>query len=858
MISFEGIVREVSFRCKTGSPDWSNKEHIAILSEVLTEYGYGHVKHEWIRNLTEGPKDGHKARTSAEVKRDEMEDSKFYHKGNGIYVKTAEKDKDLKDVGNKYTKDDNGKYRPISDKEVVQIMAKNGEMGGSNNNPEAKPKDGGTPEDVNNQEEIEAQKNIKKTFSDPDYQKKIQDEEDAVNDVDPDKEKKALKREKEINSKLTKEQKSARKHIMNSLNIEQVVSNDPSLSADDINYLKLARDMFDEFLNNDTPTDKKQELAKKLKDTFKLSTNKPIYDADGNEQAVKLYIKQNHNGKKVPRTIEKALTTKNGGPGKPQTELVKELNKYLGNDPIVQNTIGGQDERRVSITFEAAAKPSFSNSDGTPTARTSLRKNPNANVRRKDPNNPGYDKDGNPLMIEDPLVSSIFKKGTALGDLREAMHSVEGPSDDQGNLIPCDNPDGIKKHLEFLVNNNQSTVRVKEEANKIINDPNVHEHDKIKFRKLINVVDEYNASMNSIIKTGNIPSGNSRKKVEKINAKFINDLFNSNPDIADGMAKQFAETALVSEELMGGDEVYMPSSGVFPGGDKIHVTRHGSQVVGVCGVSVKFGRRSKETQIYGFPGESQSMANFAEPEKRDGETDSDFEQRKQEMRTRNGKYVGHEGHTIGVRDDITDDENKQSEIISSAGFDEAIKNKNEFFKINKELKKVVEDFKTEAKNHVPPPDDRSINIQLQAHVKQYIKDNGIQDRLESSIDRTKIVNILTGTDDGTYENSNGDTIRHSNTLLAQRADSIELLNIITFLSSVKEGNGMPSLAWNHQSYEDGDYHSETIDPKETDMVNPANWGFQSRMYVTTGRLGGGILTTGTGEFDLKNKPLKNV
>lgn len=856
-ISIEEIVREVSYRCHDGKPNWKNKTHISILSEVLSEYGLGSVKHDLIRNLVEGDNDGDKARSSAEVAKDNETASKYYHKGNGIYVKMADKDKEIEKVGNKFTKDDNGNFKPISDAEIKRIMDKNGEAGGSKNNPYAKPKGGEKPADVDNLEDEEMQKNIEKTFSDPDYQKHIKDYEDAVSNASSDG-KTNLKKEKEILSKLDKDQKSARKHILKSLNIDQIKSNNPNITEDDINYLTYARDLFDEFLNNDTPDDKKQELAQTLKDTFKLSTNRPTTNEDGDPQPVKLYIKQNHNGGKVPRSIEKALTTKSGGSGTPQTQLVNELNKYLADNPIKQNTIGGDDERRVAITFETAAKPTFTDSNGKSAARTSVRKNPKANTRRKDKNNPGYDMDGNPLTVTDPLVSSIFKKGTALGDLRESMHSIDGPSDDQGNLIPCDNPDGIKVHLNFMANNNESFNRVQSEAHKIINNPDVNEHDKIKFRKLVGAIDDYKKAFNGMISMGNIPSGNARKKMEKLNAKFMDDLFNSNPDIAGGMAKQFAETVLVSEELMGGDEVYMPTSGVFPGGDKIHVSRNGSQIVGVTGMSIKFGRGSKETQIYGFPGESQSMANFAEPDKNENESEESFEQRKQEMRTRNGRYVGQNGNLMGVRDDIVDDMDKQQQIISAAGFDEVISNKDEFYKINTLLKKSIIDFKESMRNQTPPPDEKFININIQKHLKTFIKENNIQEKLENVIDRTKLVKILTGTDDGMYETQNGDKKRHSNTVLAQKSDPIELLNIMTFVSSMKEGKGMPSLAWNHQSYEDGEYHSETIDPNETDMTNPANWGFMSRMYVTTGRQGGGILTTGTGEFELKNKPLKNV
>lgn len=209
MIDLEEIVREVSYRCKSGSPNWKNKDDISILSEVLSENGYDSVKHEIIRNLIEGPNDGDKARSSQKVKQDQETQDKYYHKGNGIYVKTSDKDKDLEKVGNKYTKDNKGNYRTISDDEVKKIMDKNGEEGGSNNNPEAKPKDGGQPADQDNAEEIEMQKNIAKTFSDPEYQKQIKDEEAAAKDTE---------RESNRNTGSSEDQKISRKENIDTLN----------------------------------------------------------------------------------------------------------------------------------------------------------------------------------------------------------------------------------------------------------------------------------------------------------------------------------------------------------------------------------------------------------------------------------------------------------------------------------------------------------------------------------------------------------------------------------------------------------------------------------------------------------------
>ena len=71
------IFEEVEYRIDEAWIDWKNPKHISILSEVLTENGWGSIKHELIRNLTEAE-----------------EDEKYSHKGQGIYVKKGDEEND--------------------------------------------------------------------------------------------------------------------------------------------------------------------------------------------------------------------------------------------------------------------------------------------------------------------------------------------------------------------------------------------------------------------------------------------------------------------------------------------------------------------------------------------------------------------------------------------------------------------------------------------------------------------------------------------------------------------------------------------------------------------------------------------
>ena len=656
--------------------------------------------------------------------------------------------------------------------------------------------------------------------------------------------------EKDILSRLDKEGKSQRKHIMGRLDLDEYKRNNPDATEEEIKHLEDLKKDMDEYTHPDITPERKQELAKQMKEKYGLATNRPTTDKDGNPQKVKLYIKKNHDGGKVPRSMEKLLCTKSGNANDSQKLLVDDLNDNGGE--VKPNDIGGKNERVVSQEFETAAKPSFK----TPSRKKHRRLAPKGARRIKDDKTGEYyylDKDGNkkPFYKKDPTVSKIFDGDNALADLedkepgKETYHSLEGPTSEDGEIIPSNTPEGQNKHLDWIINENESNQRIKDKCDEYINHPDTSEADKAKFKKIKSGIENYEKEMNKI---KNMPPGPEKaKKVKELNAKLIDDIYNSHPDIAAGMGKQLAENALVTEELANGEECYMPSAGNFPGGDKIKVIKDESGIEMVAGVSVKYGRSNPETQIHGFPAQADSMSRFAEPTQNEGESDEDFKERKKEIRTRSATNVGQKGYVNGVRDDIVDDPKKQEEMINKSGMDKAITDKKEFHTINKEIKDEIERFLDEF-----PGDRKNAEIALQKHIKKWMKDNGIQERLEKCIDRKEFSKQLTGTEDGTYVDENGKTKKHSSKRLADKSDPMETLAIITLGATIKEGNGNPSLDYNHQRYENGEYHSGTVGPSHgDDMMNLANYGMSSRMYRTSGRTGGTILSTGTGEYGRK-------
>ena len=825
----EEVLLELSVRVNEGTPNLKNPKHIQILSEIFDELELYEIKNEVISNLLNEDTFRNPILNRTVTYKDKDNNEKEGLVGNLLRLK---KDTPGRDAAERV-------LSRVSDEDRKEI---NKELGGDT--PQNQPQDGGDKQPTKGEEpqQQEPQQNV----SGPDAYSHA---------ADVKKDKKTSKEvEREIQRNLSSEQKSAR-GLLKKLDVEQVKIDNPDLTDEELDHIQNFRNSLDELLNNQTSEERKRELANQLKDDYGLTTNTSTVDEEGNPKKVKLYIKKNFDGGKVSRNIETVLGGgKSWNATNPMTNLVNELNNYLDEGNKIQpNSIGGKSESALKVEFEKAAKPSFK-IEGGKTKREKTRQNPITKGKRKDPNNPGYDVDGNPLTITDPLVSQIFKPNTVLGDLKESMHSIEGPADDDGNLIPCDSSENKRKHFDFLVNSNESTQRVKQAAQKYINDPNVSESDKEKFRKVIKSIDDYETGMNKVL--DNVPSKEAEKEVKRLNARLMDDLHNSFPDIASGMAKQFAENALVTQEIAAGDEVYMPSQGTFPGGDKILVTRNGAVMEAVAGVSVKFGRASKNTQIYGFPGEAQSMANFAEIDKRPDETDEQYEQRKQDVRTRNGKYVGQDGYLLGVRDDIINDENKFNEVLTQSELDEAVTDKKKLHELNKEIHTEIERYIEEQRKL--GRSEKAIRIALQKHMKGWMKENNIQNRFEECVDRSKLTEKMTGSTNGNYTDADGNEQKHDNTGLAQKCNPLEFMGITSFASSVREGKGMPSLLWNHQSYEDGEYHSETTDPADTDMTDLSNWGFSSRLWATSSRNGGGILATGTGEKKLRGKALRNT
>ena len=124
------------------------------------------------------------------------------------------------------------------------------------------------------------------------------------------------------------------------------------------------------------------------------------------------------------------------------------------------------------------------------------------------------------------------------------------------------------------------------------------------------------------------------------------ELHEADPDVASSILKQIAENNLYEQELANGEEVYLPSAGNFPAGDKIK----GGTTERVSLISCKFG---KSGRIYGCPANSKTICELhQDPSKQNNQ----------------GQYLGEEGHTLLINDKLIKGESKEETKEKTANF----------------------------------------------------------------------------------------------------------------------------------------------------------------------------------------------
>ena len=393
---------------------------------------------------------------------------------------------------------------------------------------------------------------------------------------------------------------------------------------------------------------------------------------------------------------------------------------------------------------------------------------------------------------EDKNVKELFSK-SPYDRLNPNFHQVFGPTDESGNLIYPSGGKNSKAFLQQSLDENNSIRKTISKLEELEKTENVSP-------KVRQALEQHQKNMENIIKTMKIPSKEAAQAIGDSYAVMAESINTESPTLAGAMMKNLAEFALYDTEVANGEEVYLPSDGSFPSGDKLKVTRDGGKVERVASVSVKYGRSGKYGS-FGFPGETGQYQKYhPDPEYRD----------------RLHSRPGDDGYDIGVKNEIIRDDEKMNKIVDESGLGDAIKDRDKLFSVIREnldeiekLKKEIDYEQNPKRSSGKPPAWKQLNV----HKKRILElEENLAKKMEELIDIDKLESIV-GSDNAKIMMKN----------------PASMVSALTFVSTLKTSNGLDVIEHNHQEIKDGKYESHT-DTAEDGTDNPKNWKFTWRAY----------------------------
>jgi len=229
---------------------------------------------------------------------------------------------------------------------------------------------------------------------------------------------------------------------------------------------------------------------------------------------------------------------------------------------------------------------------------------------------------------DDERVANYFSTHPVLQKVRGGLHGIFGVKDENGKIKMPSNQHS-KEYLAQSFNNPalQNTIN---HAQRMVDEGKVD-------KGVLKALEEHQKRLQNVLENMEIPSEEAQKAIADSYNDLMVGLHKSDPDIANSIMKQLAENNLYEQELANGEEVYLPSAGNFPAGDKIK----GGTTERVSLVSCKFGKAGR---VYGCPANSKTICELHQDESK---------------RNNQGQYLGEEGHTLVINDDLIKGKNKE-------------------------------------------------------------------------------------------------------------------------------------------------------------------------------------------------------
>jgi len=513
-----------------------------------------------------------------------------------------------------------------------------------------------------------------------------------------------------------------------------------------------------------------------------LDKIKTIYDDDASEDDKKeaaqwLVDNAGFSANKMPSTGQrKAYLNKLGGDrkvlgnGTKGTEnLVQQVESLLG--PLQEF-----DASSVKVGFSAAAKPDLG-------------------------------KENEVKPSQDEGVATYFSSHKVLQKIRPNLHGLFGVKDENGK-VKMPSSDHSKDYLAQSINNPalQNTINYAKEQ---IKNGTIDEG-------VLTSLEDHQKRMQDVLNNYEIPSEDASKAIADTYNDLMVGLHKADSDIANSIMKQLAENNLYEQELANGEEVYLPSAGNFPAGDKIK----GGTLEKVSLISCKFGKAGR---VYGCPANSKTICELHQDESK---------------QNNQGQYLGEDGYTLLINDDLIRGEDKSSTVSKTENFIKDTLNEvnlgNTFSEeeiskisiITADYMEEIDKIKEETKDETP------------VSRKWKLFGNKLKD-IEKEY-KERLGDVITEEHASALIGKN-----NAKNLVQQGGVKVEaLMSAIEIANNIRTNESLNDLEHNKQFYDEND-EPNFVTSKGTQ--NPDDYSITFRTKRTAGRTGGGCQLSFTGD-----------
>ena len=410
---------------------------------------------------------------------------------------------------------------------------------------------------------------------------------------------------------------------------------------------------------------------------------------------------------------------------------------------------------------------------------------------------------------DDKRVADYFSRHPILQKIRGGLHGIYGVIGEDGKIKMPSNKHS-KDYLKQSFNNPalQNTIDFAKEQ---VESGNVD-------GGVLTSLENHQNNLSSILDNYEIPS----EEAQQVIANSYNDLMvglhKADSDIANSIMKQIAENNLYEQELARGEEVYLPSAGNFPAGDKIK----GGTTERVALVSCKFGKAGR---IYGCPANSKTICELHPNESK---------------RNNQGQYLGEKGHTLVINDNLIKGESKiETKEKTKKFIEDSLKEVNlsdtfsdeettEIANITSDYMEDIDRIRKEVSNTNPPD--------VTAYWKEFGKrvseiEDDYKQRMGKVITKEHATALI-------GENNVPNLVQKGGVKIEALMSAIEIAN------NIRTNNSLNELEHNKQ------YYDENGEPKfvtDNGNQNPNDYSITFRTKRTAGRTGGGCQLSFTGD-----------